>query len=177
MKNKDLVLCSLFAALTGILAQISLPFPGGVSLTLQTFAVSLCAILLGSKKAFISLVVYICIGVIGIPVFSDFKGGFQAILGPTGGFILSFPVMAFIIGYICEKTRNKMYMFLSIILGSFVNYMFGIIQFMLVTNLSFEEALLSCFVPFIFTDLTKIILATLLGYKLKYNKSIQNVIV
>ena len=91
-KTLDIVYCGIFATITAILAQISIPLPGGVPLTLQTFAVSLAGILLGSKKGFISILVYVLMGAIGLPVFSGFSAGIGAIVGPTGGFILSFPI-------------------------------------------------------------------------------------
>ena len=77
-KTLDIVYCGIFATITAILAQISIPLPGGVPLTLQTFAVSLAGILLGSKKGFISILVYVLMGAIGLPVFSGFSGGIGA---------------------------------------------------------------------------------------------------
>ena len=97
MKTIDLVICSLFAAMTAVLAQISIPFPGGVPLTLQLLSVSLCGILLGSKKGFISILVYVILGAIGLPVFAGFTGGFQYIIGYSGGFLVSFHIVALII--------------------------------------------------------------------------------
>ena len=67
-KTLDIVYCGIFATITAILAQISIPLPGGVPLTLQTFAVSLAGILLGSKKGFISILVYVLMGAIGFLV-------------------------------------------------------------------------------------------------------------
>ena len=89
MKTRDLVICALFAAMTAILAQISIPFPGGVPLTLQLLSISLCGVLLGSKRGFMSILVYIILGAIGLPVFAGFSGGFQYIVGYSGGFISS----------------------------------------------------------------------------------------
>lgn len=176
MKTRDLVICSLFTAITAILAQISIPFPGGVPLTMQTLAVSLCGILLGSKKGFICQCIYISLGSIGIPVFAEFSGGIQIILGPTGGFILSFPLMALTIGYLCERTNNKVIILISMILGSIVNYAFGTIQFSIITQSTIITSFIACVVPFILTGLIKSILATIVGIKLKENKSIQGVL-
>ena len=106
MKTRDLVICALFAAMTAILAQISIPFPGGVPLTLQLLSISLCGVLLGSKRGFMSILVYIILGAIGLPVFAGFSGGFQYIVGYSGGFIISFPLVAFIVGFVSEKTNN-----------------------------------------------------------------------
>lgn len=176
MKTIDLVICSLFAAMTAVLAQISIPFPGGVPLTLQLLSVSLCGILLGSKKGFISILVYVILGAIGLPVFAGFTGGFQYIIGYSGGFLVSFPIVALIIGLISERTNNMVFIFLSAILGLLINYTVGSLVFSLVTNSSIMAAISACVIPFIFTDLVKILIATVIGVKLKQNVSIKKVL-
>ena len=176
MKTIDLVICSLFAAMTAVLAQISIPFPGGVPLTLQLLSVSLCGILLGSKKGFISILVYVILGAIGLPVFAGFTGGFQYIIGYSGGFLVSFPIVALIIGLISERTNNMVFIFLSAILGLLINYTVGSLVFSLLTNSSIIAAISACVIPFIFTDLVKILIATAIGVKLKQNVSIKKVL-
>lgn len=176
MKTKDLIICSLFASITAILAQIAIPFPGGVPLTMQTLAVSLTGIILGSKRGFIAQGIYVILGLIGMPVFSSFTGGIQIIVGPRGGFILSFPIMAYIIGYICERTNNKSLILLAMILGSVVNYFVGAIQFALITKSTMMQSFIVCILPFIITGLIKSILATAIGIKLKENKSLEGVL-
>ena len=172
-KTLDIVYCGIFATITAILAQISIPLPGGVPLTLQTFAVSLAGILLGSKKGFISILVYVLMGAIGLPVFSGFSAGIGAIVGATGGFILSFPIMSFIIGLICERTDNN---FLAMILGSIPNYLLGAIQFSLVTSSNMYNAFLVCVLPFILVGVIKAVLATIIGSMLRNHKSIRGII-
>lgn len=176
MKTRDLIICSLFAAITAVLAQISIPFPGGVPLTMQTLAVSLTGIILGSKKGFITQCIYMLLGAIGIPVFASFSGGIQAIFGPTGGFILSFPIMAYVIGLICERTNNKGLILLAMVLGSVVNYAAGTLQFAFITKMSMMESFMACVAPFIITGLVKAVLATAIGVKLKENKSVEGVL-
>ena len=104
LKTKELVICSIFASLTAILTQISIPLPA-VPLTMQVFAVALCGLVLGKRLGFISQIIYVLLGTIGLPVFAQFSGGIGIILGPTGGFILSFPIIAFIVGYFSEKFK------------------------------------------------------------------------
>lgn len=176
MKTRDLSICALFAAMTAVLAQISIPFPGGVPLTLQLLSISLCGVVLGSKKGFISIVVYIILGAIGLPVFAGFSGGFQNIIGPTGGFLISFPIVAFIVGLVSEKTDNMYLIFLSTVLGLAINYSIGTLVFTSVTGSSIVVSLTVCVIPFIFTDLVKGILATVIGVKLKQNASIKHVL-
>lgn len=176
MKTRDLVVCSLFAAMTAVLSQISIPLPNGIPLTLQLFAVFLCGVILGAKKGFISTLVYVALGAIGLPVFAGFTGGFQYIVGYSGGFIISFPLVAFIIGFVSEKTDNMVLILLSTILGLIVSYTIGTLVFSLVTNTSISASLAACVIPFIFTDLLKCFVATVIGLKLKENISIKSVL-
>lgn len=176
MKTRDLVVCSLFAAMTAVLSQISIPLPNGIPLTLQLLAVFLCGVILGAKKGFISTLVYVALGAIGLPVFAGFTGGFQYIVGYSGGFIISFPLVAFIIGFVSEKTDNMVLILLSTILGLIVSYTIGTLVFSLVTNTSISASLAACVIPFIFTDLLKCFVATVIGLKLKENISIKSVL-
>ena len=165
MKTRDLVICALFAAMTAILAQISIPFPGGVPLTLQLLSISLCGVLLGSKRGFMSILVYIILGAIGLPVFAGFSG-----------FIISFPLVALIIGFVSEKTNNLLLIFLSTILGLVVNYTVGTLMFATITNSSISTSLAACVIPFVLTDLIKCSIATVIGAKLKEKTSIKAVL-
>ena len=176
MKTRDLVVCSLFAAMTAVLSQISIPLPNGIPLTLQLLAVFLCGVILGAKKGFISTLVYVALGAIGLPVFAGFTGGFQYIVGYSGGFIISFPLVAFIIGFVSDKTDNMVLILLSTILGLIVSYTIGTLVFSLVTNTSISASLAACVIPFIFTDLLKCFIATVIGLKLKENISIKSVL-
>ncbi|WP_455537766.1 biotin transporter BioY [Terrisporobacter sp.] len=176
MKTRDLVVCGLFAAMTAVLSQISIPFPGGVPLTLQLLSISLCGVILGAKRGFISTLIYIILGAIGLPVFAGFSGGFQCIVGYSGGFIISFPLVAFIIGFISERTNNTILVFLSTILGLIVNYTTGTLMFSTVTGSSISASLAACVIPFVFIDLLKGLIATVIGSKLKQNISIRRIL-
>ena len=89
---------SLFCAIICILSQISIPTPFGVPVTLQILAISLCGYILGYKNALKTVAVYILLGMLGLPVFANFKGGIPALLGPTGGFVAGFVFVAFFCG-------------------------------------------------------------------------------
>ena len=97
-RTKDLTIIALMAAVTVIMAQIAIPMPAGVPMTLQTLAVTLAGVILGAKRGAISMLIYLLLGAVGLPVFSGFRGGLAMLVGPTGGFLISFPIMAFIIG-------------------------------------------------------------------------------
>ena len=96
---REICYSGLFAAVIAIMAQISIPMPGGVPMTMQTFAITLAAVVLGAKLSTVSSVIYLLLGAVGVPVLANFSGGFDKFIGPTGGFLISFPLMAFIIGW------------------------------------------------------------------------------
>ena len=95
---RDICYAGLFAAVIAVMAQISIPMPLGVPMTMQTFAITLAAVVLGSKLSAIATLVYLALGAVGVPVLANFSGGFDKFVGPTGGFLISFPLMAYIIG-------------------------------------------------------------------------------
>ena len=90
----------MFACITAILAQIRFTLPSLVPITLQTLGIYLIGLVLKPKIAFISSLIYILMGAIGLPVYSGFSAGLSTILGPTGGYIFSFPITALIISYL-----------------------------------------------------------------------------
>lgn len=100
------------------------------------------------------------LGAIGIPVFAQFSGGVSIILGPTGGFILSFPIIAFVVGYFSEKFKSTVGIMFGMICSLLISYIIGTLQFCLVTNSDFVKGLTICLVPFIIVDIIKLSLAT-----------------
>ena len=178
MKNfstKDMVFTALFAAIFCILAPFSIPI-GEVPVSVTNFLIYITIYAIGWKKATVSYIIYLLLGFVGLPVFAGFTGGFQYIVGYSGGFIISFPLVAFIIGFVSEKTDNMVLILLSTILGLIVSYTIGTLVFSLVTNASISASLAACVIPFIFTDLLKCFIATVIGLKLKENISIKSVL-
>lgn len=164
LKTQNIVICGLFAAITAVLAQISIPLPfTTVPLTMQIFAVALAGLLLGSKRGFVAILIYVLLGAIGLPVFAQMSGGLGVLLGPTGGFLLGCPFMAFVIGYISERTSSKLYILLSMVLGLGVVYTTGTIMYSVVTNSTIGQSIMYCVVPFVVVDLIKLFLATSVG--------------
>ena len=173
MKNskssaQNICIIALMAAITAILAQISIPMPMGVPLTMQTFAVTLAGVLLGSKRGGMAILVYVLLGAVGAPVFAGFSGGIQNLVGPTGGFIISFPIMAYVIGLGVEMRNKKKGMFVSmIILGTVLNYVIGVIMFVLVMDSTVMTALTACVFPFIPTAVIKAVAAAVVGLQMR----------
>jgi len=92
---RQLCYMSVFVAIIAVSAQIIIPLPHGVPMTLQTFTIALAGILLGPKKGGLTVLIYILLGGVGVPVFAGFLGGLGVIFGFTGGFIMSFPLFRF----------------------------------------------------------------------------------
>lgn len=164
LSTRQIILCGLFAALISILAQISIPLPfTTVPFTLQIFGIAITGLILGSKCGFISTLIYLILGAIGIPVFANFAGGISVLFGPTGGFLLGYPLMAFIIGYAKEKFNSNFITSISMILGLAIVYTLGTIMFSFITGNTILQSLIYCVVPFIAVDILKLILAYIIG--------------
>lgn len=95
---QNMVQIAMLTTILAILSQVSFILPGGIPVTLQTFAIFLIGILLGPVKGTISVLLYLLMGAVGIPVFANFKSGLTALVGPTGGFLLGFLPMVFMTG-------------------------------------------------------------------------------
>ncbi|MBR1635997.1 MAG: biotin transporter BioY [Lachnospiraceae bacterium] len=163
----DLCYIAMFTTLIAVLAQVSIPLPGGVPLTLQTFAVPLAGLILGAKRGTVSALLYVLLGAVGVPVFANFTGGLGIVLGMTGGFIVSFPLMALFAGFAANKSTKSPMLWLWLVLGAAVNYAVGTVWFMLVAGTGLQTALAACVLPFIPTAVLKIILSGMLGTMLR----------
>lgn len=164
---QDICSIAIMTAVTAVMAQISIPMPLGVPMTMQTFAVTLAGIVLGAKRGAISMVIYVLLGAVGVPVLANFSGGFQHLIGPTGGFLLSFPIMAYLIG-LGVKLRKKKGMFLLFLgLGTLVNYAVGVAMFCLLMQSSVWTGITACVLPFIPTAILKAAAASVLGLQIR----------
>ncbi|WP_177183404.1 biotin transporter BioY [Lentibacillus persicus] len=160
---RSLINCSIFAAVTAILAQIEIPLPL-IPISGQTLAVGIAATVLGSRHGAIAMLVYAAIGAIGLPVFAGFSGGPQVLVGPSGGYIFGFIATAYITGLILEKTRFSIPIALiANIVGMVVTLIFGTIQLKIVMDLNWHAALAAGVYPFIPVGLIKAFLASVIG--------------
>lgn len=125
-RTLKLVHIAMFSALMAIGANLtSFLIIGGVPITLQTFFAILAGILLGSKLGAASMVVYAFIGLAGVPVFAKFSGGMDTIISPTFGFIVSFILLAYVVGLIAEKFPTRKGFVAAALAGLAINYLFG----------------------------------------------------
>ena len=151
---KASLLSAFFCALCSVLAQIAVPTPFGVSFTLQSLAVMLCGFILPPLYALLSVVIYILLGILGIPVFSGFSGGISHLFSFSGGFILGFIVLALLCS-LSTLAKKKALRFSISFSGLVICYVIGILWFCFVTHQGI-------FTPFLYFSLIFLVKDTLL---------------
>jgi len=161
MQTKDLTRVALFTAMMALLSQIIIPLPGAVPVSLSTLGVMLCSGLMPPRRAFTTQLCYLLLGLVGAPVFSGFGGGPGWLLGPTGGYLLSYPLMALVIGLV-TKHFPGLPRWTSFLSGLSLCYLLGTGWLMLSTRCGFVHALVVGVLPFLLPDFLKIMLATVL---------------
>ena len=170
ISTKEIVRSAIFAAFLCVFSILSVPV-GAVPVSLGLFAVFLTAILLGQKPGFISVLIYILLGCVGLPVFSGFHGGIYALLGPTGGYIMAYLIIAPVMGkavYGCEKNiKSFLRLMVAGVLSLLILYIFGTWWYVLVTKASLGAAVKICIVPFVFFDVVKLVFSVVIGIDLK----------
>lgn len=162
---------AVMTAVTCILAPLSIPI-GPVPISFTNLAIFLSLYLLGWKMGTVSCVMYILIGMVGVPVFSGFSGGLGKLLGPTGGYIIGFIPMAILAGLLISKFSNRFIQFVAMAVATIVLYGFGTVWFCAVMDSTFLAALGTCVFPFIPGDIAKMIIAVVIGPEL--NKRLRN---
>ena len=164
------VLCALFAAVCAVCSQLTIPIQP-VPITLGTFGVLMAGGFLGKRCGLLALLIYLILGAAGVPVFSMMRAGISVLAGPSGGFILGFAPMAFVVGLVSEKLGHTFKPMLAATLaGTAVCYVMGIGWFMFLTGTGMWSAMVMCMFPFLPGDLAKIILASFLVAK--YRKTL-----
>jgi biotin transport system substrate-specific component len=171
IKSTQLFWIITFSALTFLSAQVVVPVQP-VPFTLQTMLVLLSGAFLGSKNGAASQVLYLIAGSIGLPVFAGFGFGFMSLFGPTGGYLLSFPFAAFLVGYLIEKRNNLFTIIFSFVVGATLILLAGASYLSLFFNGDFSKALFSGAIIFSVWDLLKVAAAVSIykGFAKKYPK-------
>ena len=170
-KTRDIVYMSVFTAMISICSWISIP--ASIPFTLQTMGVFTTVGLLGGKRGTLTVLTYILLGAIGIPVFAGLTGGVSVLLGTTGGYIIGFLLSALLMwGIETIMGRNQIVLAFSMIAGLIVCYVFGTAWFMLIYTqhsgvIGLSTVLGLCVIPFIIPDLIKISVALFLTNRLK----------
>ena len=164
MTSKEMARCSLFAALLAICAWICIPLPG-IVITLQSFAMALALLYLGGKWGCLSILLYLCLGAVGLPVFSGMQGGFGVLLGPTGGFLWGF-LLGGLLYWGTVKWCGKVP---SMVLAQLICYICGLGWYQIAYGQgSFLALMGTMLLPCLLPDGAKVLLAFYISKKLKH---------
>ncbi len=162
---------AMSVALLTICAWITVPFL--ISFTMQTFALFLISALLGWKKGVSAVLIYLALGLCGIPVFSGFQSGFSVLFGATGGYLFGFLVAAWIVGFSGERFGYRMLpLLISMSAGLLFCYMFGTGWYLFLygtgsDGISVWTAIGYCVLPFVIPDLLKLLFAAFLACRIR----------
>ncbi len=167
MKSKAsiyaIALVGVVTAVTCVMGPNSIPI-GPVPISLTNLAICMGAIMLGWKLSTVSTLVYLLIGAVGVPVFSNYSGGFAKLVGPTGGYLIGFIFLALITGIFADKFNGKVIAcVIGMVMGTIVLYLFGTAWLAYQMKLSFGAALGAGVIPFILGDIIKIVLAGIIA--------------
>lgn len=169
--TKNMVLVSMFASLLAVISQISIPMPTGIPITIQSFGITLVGVVLGWKLGLYSILTYILLGAIGLPIFANFQGGLSSLAGLTGGYIIGWPIMVVACGLNFKKIKNKYQFFFilfSSITGLLIDELIGALQWYLLSGkMSFRAIIAYSIIAFIPKDIFITIIAVIIGIQIK----------
>jgi len=156
---------ALFIALIIVGSYISVPIPiGPVPIALADFFVMLTGFFLGGKYGLLSVVLYLGLGVIGLPVFSNGGSGLAFLLGPTGGFLIGYVLLAATIGFLTDRERSTFLLdVVAVLLGNILLYGVGITWLKMTLELSWSAAFAAGFLPFLPGTIVKIIVVLIIS--------------
>ena len=164
---RDMIYTALFAAAICAVAPVSLAL-GPIPLTFATLIIYFAAGTLGWKYGVLSVFLYVALGAIGLPVFSNFEGGFHKITGVTGGYIIGYIPCALATGFFADAFPKRLWSYiLGMVTGTILLYICGTAWFVLQTGNSIAASLVLCVTPFLIGDTVKIILAGIAAPQLR----------
>ena len=164
-KTAEMTKMALMVAMNCVSAYIIIPLPFSLSpLALQTLIVNLTGYVLNAKHAFMTMLVYLLVGLAGVPVFTGGSAGPGKLFGPTGGYIIGFLFTAVFLAYFRgEKYSFKRYALLGCVIGIPLIYVFGVVQLKLITGMGWDKAILTGALPFIPLDIVKCLAAAVIA--------------
>lgn len=158
----EMALVSVMAAMLCVIGPFTIPV-GMVPVSLLPVILYLMVYVLGMWKSVVGCLIYICIGLVGLPVFSGYSGGPGMLLGPTGGYIFGYLLLTTCAGFFIERSLKRCWHLLGMLTGLFLCYLLGTIWLMLMMHLTPGHAVMTGVVPFVLFDLLKIAAALLIG--------------
>jgi biotin transport system substrate-specific component len=158
---------ALMAAVICVLSPLSIPLASQVPISLATLAVMLAGALLGSKAGTLAVLIYIILGMIGLPVFAGWTSGAAIVFGMTGCYIIGYLPLAFCTGYFFESHPTPGALVLGMVIGTITLYTIGTVWFMLYTKTDLTASLTACVLPFLPGDVLKMILTALVTPRIR----------
>lgn len=168
-KTKELTLTALMAAIICVLGPLSVPLPfSPVPISLTMIGIYLAVYAVGMVRGTAAFLIYLLLGLVGLPVFSGFTGGPAKLAGPTGGYLIGFIFTGLISGFFVDRWwKNRLISGVGMILGIAAAYLFGTIWLAYGAGMTFEQALALGVIPYVGFDLVKIVVLVIVGPELK----------
>ena len=156
---------AIFAALISVMGLIAIPLPiSPVPITGQSLAIMLAGGILTARQAAFSVLTFLLLGAVGVPVFAGMSGGIGILIGPRGGYLIGYLVGAIVIALAKGKNNNSWRLaFANIVGGIIVVYILGVAWLSFVTGMGLEKAIMVGALPYIPGDLFKVLMATVVG--------------
>ncbi|UOY03398.1 biotin transporter BioY [Blastococcus sp. PRF04-17] len=171
MKTKDLAYISLFAAITAVLGLVPAINVGPVPITAQTLGVMLAGSILGARRGFLSQLLFLVLVALGLPLLASGSGGLAVFALPSAGYLLSWPIAAFVIGLLTERFWVRYNLAWGIVAnvvgGILVIYAIGVPVLAAIANLSPGAAIVSGALPFLVGDTVKAVLAAAVAVQVR----------
>ncbi len=171
MKTRDLAYIALFAAITAVLGLVPAINVGPVPITAQTLGVMLAGSVLGARRGFLALLLFLVLVAVGLPVLPGGGGGLAVFAGPTAGYLVAWPIAAGVIGAITERVWSRYDLAWAVVAnavgGIVVVYAIGVTVLALVLDLSFAAALASGAAPFLIGDAVKVAIASVVAVQVR----------
>jgi biotin transport system substrate-specific component len=171
VKTKDLVYIALFAAITAVLGLVPAIQVGPVPITAQTLGVMLAGAILGARRGFLSQLLFLVLVAIGLPLLASGHGGLAAFTGPSAGYLISWPIAAFVVGLLTERFWGRYNLawgiLANVVGGILVIYAIGVPVLAAIANLSPEAAIVSGALPFLIGDGIKAVLAAAIAVQVR----------
>ena len=171
MKTKDLAYIALFAAITAVLGLVPAISVGPVPITAQTLGVMLAGAILGARRGFLSQLLFLVLVAIGLPLLASGTGGLAVFAGPTAGYLISWPIAAFVVGLLTERfwTRYNLAwgVLANVVGGIVVIYLIGVPVLAVMADLSPRAAIVAGALPFLIGDGIKAVLAAAIAVQVR----------
>jgi biotin transport system substrate-specific component len=169
--TKDLAYIALFAAITAVLGLVPAIQVGPVPITAQTLGVMLAGAVLGARRGFLSQLLFLVLVAIGLPLLASGTGGLAVFAGPTAGYLISWPIAAFVVGWLTERFWARYNLargiLANVVGGIVVIYAIGVPVLAAVANLSPKAAIVSGALPFLVGDAIKAVLAAVIAVQVR----------